>query len=114
MQTLAFRVGALLWAFAAAIYGDVGSGYRLECERSPVRLTVRGSRADECGRRGTARDDGCVNAVYPGDSDGDPMAVPGVCPETESGADVTSFTLEVDGEVFELRSDQYGAPTTAG
>lgn len=34
--------------------------------------------------------------------------MPGVCPETESGADVTSFTLEVDGEVFELRPDQYG------
>jgi hypothetical protein len=49
-----------------------------------------------------------VKAVYPGDSDGDPKAVPGVCPETESGADVTSFRLEVDGEVFELRSDQYG------
>lgn len=44
----------------------------------------------------------------PSDSDGDPKAVPGVCPETESGADVTSFTLEVDGEVFELRPDQYG------
>jgi hypothetical protein len=49
-----------------------------------------------------------VKAVYPGDNDGGPKAVPGVCPETGSGADVTSFTLEVDGEVFELRPDQYG------
>jgi Family of unknown function (DUF6228) len=26
------------------VHGDVGSGYRLECRRSPVRLTMRGSR----------------------------------------------------------------------
>ncbi len=49
-----------------------------------------------------------MKAVYPGESDGDPKAVPGVCPETESRAGVMSFTLEVDGEVFELRPDQYG------
>lgn len=49
-----------------------------------------------------------MKAVYSGDSDGDAKAVPGVCPETESGAEVTSFTLEVDGEVFELRPDRYG------
>jgi hypothetical protein len=54
------------------------------------------------------RDDGCVKAVYPGDGDGDPKAMPSVYPETESGVDVTSFTLEVDGEVFELRADRYG------
>lgn len=53
-------------------------------------------------------DDGCVKAVYPGDSDGDPTALPGVCPDTNGGTDVTSFTLEVDGEVFELRPDQDG------
>jgi hypothetical protein len=53
-------------------------------------------------------DDGCVKAFYPGDSHSDPSAVPAVCPETESGADVASFTLEVDGEVFQLRPDQYG------
>ena len=47
-----------------------------------------------------------MKAVYPGD--GDPEAVPGVCPENESEADVTSFTLEVDGELFALRPDQHG------
>ncbi|MGH8824544.1 MAG: hypothetical protein ACRDVN_08710 [Jiangellaceae bacterium] len=49
-----------------------------------------------------------MKAIYPGDSDGDPEAVPGVRPETESEADVPSFTLEVDGEVFALRPDTYG------
>lgn len=40
--------------------------------------------------------------------DDHPKAVPGVCHEPEIGADVTSFTLEVDGEVFEVGPDQYG------
>ena len=47
-----------------------------------------------------------MKAVDPGN--GDPEAVPGVCPENESEADVTSFTLEVDGELFALRPDQHG------
>jgi hypothetical protein len=47
-----------------------------------------------------------VKAVYPGD--GDPDAVPGVCPETDREADIPSSTLEVDGELFALRPDQYG------
>ncbi len=46
-----------------------------------------------------------MKAAYPGD--GDPEVVPGVCPETDSEADVTSFALEVDGEVFALRPDQF-------
>lgn len=46
-------------------------------------------------------DDDCVKAVYP--DDGDPHAVPGVAPEGTSGADVPSFTLEVDGEQFVVR-----------
>jgi hypothetical protein len=52
---------------------------------------------------------GSVKAVYPGD--GDPDAVPGVCPEPDRPdreADVPSFTLEVDGELFVLRPDQHG------
>ena len=52
--------------------------------------------------------DGWVKAIYPGDGDGDPEAVPGVRPETEGEAHVPSFTLEVDGEVFALRSDRQG------
>lgn len=47
-----------------------------------------------------------MKAAYPGD--GDPEAVPGTSPETDSDAEVASFTLEVDGEVFALRPDQYG------
>lgn len=47
-----------------------------------------------------------MKAVYPGD--GDPGAVLGVCPETDSEADVTPVRLEVDGEVCALRPDQYG------
>lgn len=55
------------------------------------------------------RDDGCVKALYPGDGDGDPEGVPGVSPEAASAADVASFMLEVDGEVFELRPGHSGA-----
>lgn len=54
----------------------------------------------------TSLDDGCVKPVYPGD--GDPGAVPGVWPETDTEADFTSRTLDVDGEVFALRRAQYG------
>lgn len=52
--------------------------------------------------------DGYVKAIYPGDSDGDPQAVPGIYSETESEADARSFTLEVDGEVFALRPGRQG------
>ncbi len=56
---------------------------------------------------GTAQD-GFVKAVYPGNGDGDPEAVPGVSPEAEHEAGVTSFTLEVDGEVFTLCPNRFG------
>lgn len=49
---------------------------------------------------------GRVKAVYPGD--GDPDVGPGVDPETDGETDATSYTLEVDGEVFALRPDRYG------
>lgn len=52
--------------------------------------------------------DGHVKAIYPGDGDGDPEAVPGVVPESESEADAPSFVLDVDGEVFALRLTSQG------
>jgi hypothetical protein len=57
-------------------------------------------------------DDGCVKAIYLDNSDGDrevrPEAVPGLRPETEGTADATSLTLDVDGEMFVLRSNEFG------
>jgi hypothetical protein len=56
--------------------------------------------------------DGYVNAIYPDNGDGDrevrPEAVPGLRPETEGAADVTSLTLDVDGEMFALRTNEFG------
>jgi hypothetical protein len=56
--------------------------------------------------------DGYVKAIYPDNGDGDrevrPEAVPGLRPETEGAADVTSLTLDVDGEMFALRTDEFG------
>jgi hypothetical protein len=56
-----------------------------------------------------------VRAIYPdhgdGDGDGDrahPEAVPGMRPETEGSADVPSLMLEVDGEMFALRPNEFG------
>jgi hypothetical protein len=57
------------------------------------------------------RDDGWVKAIYPDSGDGDrvthPDAVPGLHPP-EGAADVTSFTLEVDGELFADRPNEFG------
>jgi hypothetical protein len=56
-------------------------------------------------------EDGSVKAIYPDNGDGDrthPGAVPGVRPETQGAADVTSLTLEVDGEMFALRPNESG------
>ncbi len=49
-----------------------------------------------------------MEASYPGGRDHDPEAVPGVCSEPESGADVASFNLAVDAEVFALRRNKFG------
>ncbi|GAA2095177.1 hypothetical protein GCM10009841_06130 [Microlunatus panaciterrae] len=49
-----------------------------------------------------------MKEVYPGGGPGDPMAVPGVRPEIERGTGVTSFALQVEGEVFEVRPGQHG------
>ncbi|MGC5033300.1 hypothetical protein [Micromonospora sp. DT229] len=46
------------------------------------------------------------------DDDGDraphPLAEPGLHPRAEGAVDVTSLTLEVDGEIFALRPDEGG------
>lgn len=57
-------------------------------------------------------DDGCVKAIYPDNGSGDweagPEAVPGLRPATEGAADAASLTLEVDGQVFVVRSNACG------
>lgn len=57
-------------------------------------------------------EDGRVKAIYPDNGNGDrechPDAVPGLRPETEDEADVTSLPLEVDGEMFTLRPGEFG------
>jgi len=61
--------------------------------------------------RQTPEDD-CMKAIYPDNGDGDgeahPKAVPGLRPETEGTADVTSLTLDVDGEIFAVRPNKSG------
>jgi hypothetical protein len=49
-----------------------------------------------------------VKTSYPDDGDGDRDAVPGVRPQPEGAADGISRTLEVDGELFALRSNEFG------
>jgi hypothetical protein len=49
-----------------------------------------------------------VKAIYPDSGNGDPKAVPGVCPETEGAASVRSLTLGVDGELFALSPNEFG------
>jgi hypothetical protein len=49
-----------------------------------------------------------VEATYPGGNEGDPLAVPGAYHEIESEPPVTSFTLEVEGELFALRPNKHG------
>ena len=49
-----------------------------------------------------------MDATYPRGNDLDPFAVPGVYRGAESEPGVPSFTLEVDGELFDLRSDEQG------
>ena len=53
-------------------------------------------------------EDGCVKAIYPGSGNGDPEAVPGVCPKTKGVASAGPLTLEVDGEVFALSPNAFG------
>ncbi len=52
-----------------------------------------------------------MKAIYPDNGDGDreahPEAAPALRPETEGPADVTTHTLEVDGEMFALRRNEF-------
>ena len=61
---------------------------------------------------GQSREDGCMKAIYPDSGDGGeealPEGVPGLRPETEGTADVSSLTLDVDGETFVLRPNEFG------
>ena len=59
-----------------------------------------------CGPPECLVDNGVVWSTYPGDSR-DPDAVPGVAPRDDGDGD-PSVTLQVDGEVFALRSDRRG------
>jgi hypothetical protein len=49
-----------------------------------------------------------MKATYPDNGDSDREAVPGLDPHTDGTADVTSLTLEVDGEMFALRPNEFG------
>ena len=49
-----------------------------------------------------------MKAIYPDSGDGDPEAVPGVCPETGGTAGARPCTLAVDGELFALSPNDFG------
>ncbi len=53
-----------------------------------------------------------MKAIYPDNGDDDrearPEAVPALRPETEGAAGATSLTLEVDGEMFAVRANEFG------
>jgi hypothetical protein len=73
-------------------------------------LTIAGMQVSAMGRQ--FHEDDRVKAIYPDSGNGDweshPEAVPGLRPKTEDEADVTSVTLEVDGEMFALRPGEFG------
>jgi hypothetical protein len=52
--------------------------------------------------------DGQVEPTYPTGREPDPRAVPAVYHQAEDERESTGFTLEVDGELFVLRPDEYG------
>ncbi|MEV0428212.1 hypothetical protein [Micromonospora sp. NPDC050495] len=53
-----------------------------------------------------------MKAIYPDNGDGDrpadSEAVPGLRADVEGASDVASLTLEVDGEVFACRPNEFG------
>lgn len=49
-----------------------------------------------------------MKAIYPDNGDDDREAVPGIAPDTEEAADVTPLTIDVDGESFALRPNEFG------
>lgn len=58
-------------------------------------------------------EDGRVSAICPdndnGDRTADSEAVPDARHQAKGDTDVTALTLEVDGEIFSLRLDEFGA-----
>jgi hypothetical protein len=50
---------------------------------------------------------GDMDAIYPHGGDAEPSAVPGVDPDHESEPGPDAITLEVNGEVFALRPDDF-------
>lgn len=52
--------------------------------------------------------DDVVEPTYPSGNEPDPCAVPGVYPQIEDEGEATGFTLDVDGEIFAFRPDDYG------
>ena len=57
---------------------------------------------------GSVPDDGGVRDHYPEDTTPDAAAEPGVCTEPDTDATASALTLEVEGEVFEVRADGRG------
>lgn len=53
-----------------------------------------------------------MKAIHPDNGNGDgeahPEAGPGLCPGAEGAAGVRSLTLEVDGQMFALRPNEFG------
>lgn len=49
-----------------------------------------------------------MEPTFPQRAATDPFAAPGVAPRPGSDSSGAVLTLEVDGEVFELRADEYG------
>ena len=49
-----------------------------------------------------------MDAIYPTGGEDNPEAVPAVYREPDGMAEGTTFTLEVDAEVFAVRPDRFG------
>lgn len=49
-----------------------------------------------------------MEPTYRDDDATDPLAVPGVAPKLESDSSAAAVALVIDGEMFEVRPDEYG------
>ncbi|MGW4498901.1 hypothetical protein ACWENR_09820 [Micromonospora sp. NPDC004336] len=82
-------------------------------EAEAGRALILGQFVGRSGRRpGKSTKMAGVKAIYPDNGDGDweahPEAVSGLRTEAEGAADATALTLEVDGEMFALRPNEFG------
>jgi hypothetical protein len=87
-------------------HGPIESSIHRGCARSSA--GSRAQRQERASKPGSTRTSGTahygyVEATYPSGKDGDPDAVPGIAPEAETEPDASSFSLEVDGELFVVR-----------